>query len=270
MGYIIGSFNMHEFSGTGKHDLNTLANIILSENFDIVALQEIKRIEALNSLKSRLYGWEAKRGDNPQSGSSGDYGFGYLWNTRRVRECSKDSEPIIFSQYKSNIRIKRNPFYARFTPNGLPGGAFFEIRLINVHLHWGSQNANDVFQRKEEYRIISNDIHNYIYSHGYGNNMPAYTIILGDYNLEGAYCNLVDGQYQSVTTKQLEKTTLSSNKDEFSSNYDHFSYNEDRFSGASVIIERVDSVMKYCSNSFEKHREIVSDHVPIKMELILN
>ena len=270
MGYIIGAFNTHEFSGVGKHDIGVLADIILTERFDIVALQEVMSPVALDLLKRRLPGWEGCHG-KPGNGRSGDFGLGFLWNTRRIRECSKDSQPVIFSQYKSNIRMRRNPLYGRFTPSGLPGGAFFEIRLVDVHLHWGSEaNPVDIYQRTEEFRLITNEIHDYINTHRYGDNMPAYTIILGDYNLLCFWCRQNTKPNQAVITKQEEKTTLSSNKDDFANDYDHFSYDENRITEKNARIERVNSVQKYCQNDFKKHREKVSDHVPIKLELILN
>jgi endonuclease/exonuclease/phosphatase family metal-dependent hydrolase len=267
MSYTIGSFNTRQFSGVGTHDIGIMADIILSERFDIVALQEVKRQEALELLKKRLPGWDGRHG-RPGYDSAGDLGFGYLWNTKRVRECSKDGQPIIFQQYRSNIRMKRNPFYARFTPSGLPGGAFFEIRLIDVHLFY-----SDPAQRVEEYKLVTGDIHNYISTHRYGDNMPAYTIILGDYNLYCAYCGIITqqtGKGAKIGTKQEEKTTISSSSDKFVNDYDHFSYDEDRFVGTTAIIERVNSVFKYCKNNFEKHKEKISDHVPIKLELVLN
>ena len=271
MGYIIGSFNTQYFTGTGKHDIGLLADIILSERFDIVALQEVSRPEALDQLKRRLPDyWEGYHG-RPGNSRAGDFGLGFLWNTRRVRECSKDSQPIIFSEYKSNIRMRRNPFYGRFTPDGLPGGAFFEIRLVDVHLHWGSENNPiDIYQRTEEFKLITNEIHDYINTHRYGDNMPAYTIILGDYNLYCFWCRQNEKPNQTVITKQEELTTLSTTKDNFASDYDHFSYDDNRFMGTTARIERVNSVQKYCQNDFKKHREKVSNHVPIKLELILN
>jgi hypothetical protein len=72
-----------------------------------------------------------------------------------------------------------------------------------------------------------------------------------------------------MKTMQNEKTTLSTDNASFTNDYDHFSYDECRFDGTNVIIERVNSVCKYCGNDFEKYREKVSDHVPIKLELIL-
>jgi endonuclease/exonuclease/phosphatase family metal-dependent hydrolase len=270
VGYTIGSFNTCRFTGVGRHDIAILADIILLERFDIVALQEVFRPEALNLLKRRLPGWEACHG-RPGNGHACDFGFGFLWNTKRIRECSKDSRPIIFEQYKSNIRMQRNPFYGRFTPSGLPGGAFFEIRLIDVHLWWGSNSGqNDIKQRNEEYKLITNEIHNSINNHRYGDNMPAYTIILGDYNIVCFWCNQNNTPNQTVKTRQEEKTTLSTDKPSFANDYDHFSYDENRFSGTNVMIERIDSVSKYCQNDFKKHRDKVSDHVPIKLELVLN
>ena len=270
MGYIIGSFNTCRFTGTGKHDIGILSDIILSERFDIIALQEVFRPEALNLLKKRLPGWECSHG-RPGNGPACDFGFGFLWNTKRIRECSKDSQPIIFEQYKSNIRMRRNPFYGRFAPSGLLGGAFFEIRLIDIHLWCGSKSSpQDIFQRNEEYKLVTNEIHNYINTRRYGDNMPAYTIILGDYNLFCLYCDQNDNQNQTVKTKQNEKTTLSTDNESFANDYDHFSYDENRFVGTSINVERIDTVSKYCYNNFEKHREKVSDHIPIKLELVLN
>jgi endonuclease/exonuclease/phosphatase family metal-dependent hydrolase len=280
MGYIIGSFNIREFTGVGKHDLGIIANIILGEHFDIVALQEVFKQKALDYLKMRLPGWEAcyRRTGN---GRAGDYGLGFLWNTRRFRECSKDNEPISFENYKSKIRMRRNPCYGRFTPSGLIGGTFFEIRLIDVHLWWGSPRRDDVAQRITEYKLVTDKIHDYINAHKYGYNrndinarqqdtkMPVYTIVLGDYNLCCFKCQENEIQNQKVKTKQSEKTTLSTDNASFANDYDHFSYDEDRFNGTNVIIKRVNSVCKYCGNDFEEHREKVSDHVPIKLELIL-
>jgi hypothetical protein len=60
-----------------------------------------------------------------------------LWDIKRFRECSKDNYPIIFENYKSPIRMQRNPFYGQSTPSGLLEGTFFEIRLIDVHLWFG-------------------------------------------------------------------------------------------------------------------------------------
>jgi endonuclease/exonuclease/phosphatase family metal-dependent hydrolase len=275
MGYIIGSFDTHNL-GHGNHDINLIADIIFSERFDIVALQEVIKPELFDSLRKRLYGWDGqcdKPGNSNQGFGSKIQGFGYLWNTKRVRLCDP---PIIFSEYKDipskYSRMIRNPYYARFTPSGTPGGAFFEIRLINIHLKAILNNSNDKRRTVDEFKKITGEILRRIGDQRYGNNMPAYTIILGDHNLLCVECNEINQQPASgIVTKQEEKTWISNDDNpRYYSDLDHFSYEEVRFNGTTVRIERVDSVSKYCQNNFKEHREIVSDHVPIKLDLILN
>jgi endonuclease/exonuclease/phosphatase family metal-dependent hydrolase len=263
---------MCRFTGVGKHDIGKLADIFLTEHFDIIALQEVFRPEAVDILLKRLPGWKGSHG-RPSLDKAGDYGFAFLWNPNRVKECSKNGCPIIFEQYKTqNIRMRRNPLYGRFTPSGLIGGSFFEIRLIDVHLWWGSQSGPpDINQRDKEYELITGEIHDYINTHRYGNFKPAYTIILGDFNMVSFWCHAKEQQTDknNVRTHQEEKTTISGNNDSFANDYDHFAFDDNRFNATTTIIERVDSVQKYCRNNFEVHRAEISDHIPIKMELVL-
>jgi endonuclease/exonuclease/phosphatase family metal-dependent hydrolase len=287
--YNIGSFNTHFFSGVGKHNLDTFAKIVCDESLDIIALQEITREEALTSLLRRLpQYWKGKQKSPPSFKPEEDdttleegevqskerkhssLGYAFLWNTNRFRECSKDKEPEIFNHIKKGT-LARTPYYGRFTPSELPGGAFFEIRLINIHLWWGSNNAVDVGLRLKEYEIVTGDVHTYVSKHRYGNNMPAYTIIMGDYNLTLPFLgkNIIQKENIAVITEQSDPTTLS--KKCFVNDYDHFSYDINRFSesGITVNISRINSVENYCGNDFEKHKLNVSDHVPIKIEFSL-
>ena len=274
MGYVIGSWNTRHFSGVGTHDTGKIAEVILSEGFDIVALQEVKRAEAIEFLKRRLPEWEGCHGQprTRERDEEFNLGFAFLWNTKRVRECSKDGRPIIFDMYKSQTVMTRNPYYGRFTPNGLLGGSFFEIRLINIHLWFGKDLALDKQKRLEEFKLVTRDIYSSLSHRRYGDNMPAYTVVLGDYNFCAVICHLQenDTAIYFAGTKQEEKTTLSTKNEVLVNDYDHFGYNDNRFSATGVTIERVDSVSKYMNNDFDLHMKKLSDHVPIKMELILN
>jgi len=298
MGYIIGSWNTQHFTGRekGAHDIDMMAHIILSEGFDIIALQEVMRPEAVQLLKKRLPGWEGCHGD-PRSrirDSNFNLGFAYLWNTRRVREVSKEGMPSIFTQYRTKAILTRNPFYGRFSPNGLPGGAFFEIRLINIHLWYGNNLVTDKAKRLEEFKAASQYIYQSLSTRRYGNFMPAYTIVLGDYNFSAVFCQSQETDTVSyyANTKQEQKTTLprikgeakdgieakngiseetqTKNPADFVNDYDHFGYNDARFDASDVIVSRVNTVNKYMSDDFTRHRKELSDHIPIKLELILN
>jgi endonuclease/exonuclease/phosphatase family metal-dependent hydrolase len=280
MGYIIGSLNARHFSGLGSHDISKMADIINAEKFDIIALQEVKSQRPIDWLKARLHGWEGYHG---KSQSDNDYGinhegrgtglgFAYLWNMQRVRECSNDGQPEIITRFSSHIT--RKPFYGRFTPAGL-GGPFCEFRLINIHLWHGENKVIGTPQRLKEFETVTTEIYNYLSNRRYGDYMQAFTIVLGDYNFSAVYCEA----YKEATvryyikTVQEKTTTLTKPESEnpgFVSNYDHFSYDERKFFATKIVYDRVDSVSKYLNEDFTKHWKEVSDHVPIKIELILN
>lgn len=265
MSYIIGSFNVRSLRTCSP---SQLAEIILNEQLDILALQELKSPDALRSLLNR----------NLPSYYEGSYDeqmweYGYIWNSRRFIECSKDGKPDIFNQYRSTNPLARAPYYGRFTPCGLLGGAFFEIRLVNIHLHHGGNDSGiNKSIRIREFKTVADNIYNSISKKRYGNNMPAYTIVLGDYNLCCVICEQerVTSKTYLVETEQADKTTLSSTRNELVNDYDHISYSKQRFEGTEITVQRVDTVSKYTNGNFEQHRKDISDHVPIKLELILN
>ena len=63
-------------------------------------------------------------------------------------------------QIRSNVKdnLIRKPYYGRFSPAGLPGGAFFEFRLIDTHLYYGSSRAVDTSRRIDEFLTLSNEV----------------------------------------------------------------------------------------------------------------
>jgi len=79
-------------------------------------------------------------GNNPNSGTQGDFGFAYLYKRDKFRVCSEDGEAEVFREYNNFVRC---PYFGRFTPIGTVGGLFIELRLFNavcfllpiIHLH---------------------------------------------------------------------------------------------------------------------------------------
>ena len=145
---------------------------------------------------------------------------------------------------------------ARFTPSGLLGGSNFELRLINTHVIFSKptnleRTLSDYELRREELRVLSETVYRLFSSKRYGDNMPAYTILMGDYNL----CISGPGpkispeipitSTRTLKTVQAEKTSLRAlsesdtedseseeerdvidltrSTDYYSRNYDHFS-----------------------------------------------
>lgn len=309
MGYKIGSFNCLNFGrGNINKDVKTIAKIISNEQFDIVALQEIKGQPALNRL---LYELNFSRGSwkgVADDGSANDYAF--IWNTDRVdlartkaNGIERQSQPHIYKQYKIDKdkfqrRLIREPFYARFIPNS-PGMPKFEIRILNAHIRFSKgkeDNSEDdnsigaIAMRRNELSILAETLYPKVADKRYGNFLPAYTILLGDYNLNkptsGAKAPYLEEVFEinegkktkRIITEQNELTTLKkpsnepkeesdeTNQNVYSNNYDHFTYDENRFNGTSIKIEKIDTVKKYCKDDFQEHIKNISDHVPIQMD----
>lgn len=318
LGYKIGSFNLKNLgiSSLGEHnerDLQKIAEIIKKENFDVVALQEIlsggKAFISTDYTKKSIlmemgpnwdFRWaEVETGNDPRC-----EGYGFLWNKRRLRlSTAKLADGSVRTYYPRILRqgiivredMKRRPYYARFTPEGMHGGCFMEIRLICVHTYYGKDTLEDRRIRDKELDIIIKEIYPQISDRVYGNNMPAYTIILGDYNVEllrdwkegmkrqnPSYLK-ADAQdiieatawgKKKIKTVQDQFTTLkkadSLNAEKlggYAHDYDHFSFEERRFESISMKVKRVDAVRKYCNSDFDKYFRTVSDHVPIMMEI---
>lgn len=313
MAYKIGSFNMFKFSFQSdseiRKDFTKLSRIIRDNRFDIIALQEVFSPNALGRLLDYLgrFEWDGVW-DSPTSSSSiAAEGYGFIWNKRRMRLAvttlpdgtEKTFRPHIYNQYRVDRRLGqsqliRNPYYARFEPLD---GSFCEIRLINTHIMFSKGNSaynlldlGAIVMRTREFDVLTQALYNTIADKRYGNNRPAYTIILGDYNLNlrtsgatGAFLNEIvtvqdRGQIKRLITVQDKLTTLKANnagsQDNYgfsywANNYDHFTYDMDRFSSVSAVSSRINTVKDYCNDDYELHRKTVSDHVPIALKLNL-
>lgn len=310
MGYIIGSFNISKMNlrhneNSGK-DFRRIAEIILSERFDIVALQEVLTRNALvysGALKSYLGpDWNIRWAYSEGVSHGAAEGYAYLWNKRRINLVS---EPQIYDRKGARGKFVRPPFLARFSPSGLPGGSFFEIRLINTHVAYGKPdsiaNVGEIEYRRQEIRTLAEETYSWFSTRGYGNNMPSYTIMLGDYNLclsgDGPKLNeiipisetrfLRTTQHARTSLKkpveepefdpgmpdeEAQDTEVATNEcewDHYSRNYDHFSYETTLDDRATILVSRVEALGKYYNNELANYRKEISDHVPIKLELNL-
>lgn len=313
MGYKLGSFNMYKFQAYRsddkiKKDLDNIANIISTEKFDIIAMQEVFDEKPMNMILARLGARWSGAWARPNSKSvQAAEGYAFIWNTDRIELAKSVTatgvrvyQPRIYKQYKIDRKsgqkdLVRDPFYGRFKPRH----ENFEIRIINTHIMFSnggkdeheddSIQLGDIAMRKNEYEILVKNILAKENTWRYGNNLTAYTILMGDYNLNlnrnwthGPYLEEVveidDGKYSyKIRTVQDQLTTVKNrsrlNPDEpvrgYANNYDHFSYDENRFSELHPKVKRIDTVRKYCEDDFERHKKEISDHVPISIEIDL-
>jgi Endonuclease/Exonuclease/phosphatase family. len=280
MSYRIGSLNIHKRihkKSDSERDLfSFIHDFVADERLDILALQEclneseVKRIQdrALSPFQS----WKGQH-RRPATGREGDYGFAFLWNANRVKECSQAHTPSIFSAYKSEgLRLSRDPLYGRFAPKLSEGSELQqEFRLINIHLRFSDEVLPDltkisgITKRRKECFLVTGEIYRRINAPRDGSFKPAFTLVMGDYNLSVEECIANSGN-KNVCTYQDEPTTLNSNRDGYASSYDHFSFDETKMASVQFI-QRLNAVEKYFGGDYEKYYQAVSDHIPIVIEI---
>lgn len=307
MSYVIGSFNLRDFNfankssdgdnETIKRDFEKIAEIIIEEKMDVVALQEINALVALKELTKTLnfsknyyreynfvFGEDMKqKGKDPER-------YGFIWNTKRLRltKTRKNNNPSYYNNAGASTLI-RQPYYARFTARGMLGGSNFELRLVNTHILGSGTEKNrikefetlvcKILPRICDHQEISED----------GEIISAYTFLLGDYNLELNKSERSVYRIETVTetsytgkrrrflTTQEEATTLrklgnqKTIADCYAHNFDHFTYETDLEQKLTLIPQRVEVLSKYFpeyidpASKLNAYRMKVSDHVPIKL-----
>ena len=323
--YIIGSFNVRNISMNTSERIPNICEIIKRENMDIVALQEIL-LDEKNAIDAFLSKMGRDKWDmvciKPKLSKTmtavdkdlREEKYAFIWNKYRLKKVEtrlKDGqirvyEPRIFSQYKIDSfsgqkPLVRNPLYGRFTPRDL-GGGNSEIRLICTHIRFNGQKGDldpgYINMRRNELDVLVKALYPKLADRVYGDMMPAYTILLGDYNMNlksagfglNAYIHYPDGRIEikdgtsikRLATVQSSKTTLKRKQsedeyiqdDNYANNYDHFTYDELRLNAINPRYQAVDIIQdgKYSRylNDFKKYREEVSDHIPIIIKLTPN
>ena len=223
--------------------------------------------------------------------------YGFIWNCKRLRllNVPKNNNPSYYINAGADELI-RPPYYARFTARNMLGGTNFELRLINTHIRDATREEDrirefntlvkQVLPRICDHREISSD----------GEIMPAYTFLLGDYNItlnkseraiyriEKITSTQYTGKKRDFVTVQELKTSLKHPNPEeqktiedcYANNYDHFTYEIDLETKLILIPQRIEVLQKYFldsgapANMLADYRRKISDHVPIAMDLDLN
>ncbi len=309
MSYLIGSFNIRDFnfsktSGDGdavKRDFSKIAEIIIKENFDIVAIQEVNAeiaikhlTDVLNRRKNYLHEWDYDFSGKAATTINDPEGYGFIWNTKRFHllELQNKNNPTYYN-YAGGKSLLRPPYYARFTTRGIRGGSNFELRIVNIHI----QDSKDERERIEEFNILVKQVLPRICDHQevsvHNEIMPAYTFLAGDYNLRLDKGDRAIVRIESITptnytgrnryfkTVQEEKTSLRQAGEQetiddcYANNYDHFTYEMELIRKLFLDTERVEPLTKYFPEEgtpgemLGAYRKKVSDHVPIKMSIDL-
>ncbi len=306
---------MNRFGAGSIKDLETIAEIIEGENLDIVAFQEIfSGGKGLERILSYLPNWELvfatptetidpeKINEMIKQDTRGE-GYAYMWNTKRFEKVvftrlgeERVFEPRIINSLSKDVHVNcdifaRVPYYIRLQPKS---GGFFELRLINIHIYFGDNSITAIEKRKIEFDILANKIYPEICKNRYGTNRPAYTIAMGDYNLnifsppiqtqDNCFLTQVythyDGQEISeILTIQDQLTTLKKSDDgleevdgwdmdnALANNYDHFTYSPQMAPFKRVSCSAIDAINNYYAGLGVYYFQFISDHLPIVMEI---
>lgn len=312
----VASFNVKGLSVNNetaikKRDIKAMADCI--REYDIVALQEMRfpkfrtksyiaspremplLFELGSYWRGKMVYYESDRNDETYEIDPRHEGFAFLWNTRKVDLAEDESDDSLTHNYKpgvDGITLKRDPAYARFKLKRRP----VEIRVINVHIISKEPSENSIRtpvnfgdlneMRNREFDIIAGQIYKQINDAKlHKGNAHAYTIIIGDYNLnlEGHgvdkeclpqiryYNRHGEREYGSVNvikTVQEERTTIKKEGDGYTNNFDHCSYNVDKTEHVISQYGRSTCLNDKTPEEIKQFRDTVSDHVPIFVTII--
>ena len=267
MSYRICSFNvLRSVRGDDKDRkfFDFIKKLIYKERIDIFAFQEATNINFIESVLRNISSYFS----HWNGGALHNSNLAFVWNSNRVEECSRRHEPRIFSDYRSDTRMFREPAYGRFRPVDFKLNC--EFRLINIHIkHGGDDSAESINTRKLECDLAKGVIYQTIDKPSTGKDGSfnrVFTVVLGDYNLDCDTCNTRGPE--NIRTFQDEKTTLKKDGPGYKNSYDHFSYDiKNNGTVPRNPPSRIDAVKDYFQDDFTLYRKEVSDHVPVKLEI---
>lgn len=186
MPYKIGSFNLHNAGQNTKEEkLKMIAHIIQSEQFDLVALQEVfcNFAQSRNTISYDDYSednsdkypplsgiiknlgskWKGFFTAPPQSRDAKE-GYAFLWNTDKfdlpVNTIGRKFYPRIINNYTwidstQKRQLIRNPLYGRFI---VKDGQYLELRIINTHIRFSKDAGKNSDNQDEQNELSLSDV----------------------------------------------------------------------------------------------------------------
>lgn len=268
MSYAICSLNVHKSKRDDENDREFYAflnDLVRDEQIAIFAFQEAWNINFLSGVKKNL----RSRSCSPWKGEPvTNSELAFIWNPDRVAEISMSPELEVFTGYTSDQHLVREPVRAIFTPVDFRLNC--EFRLVNIHAWHGGNDIQKnikIEKRKVECELAKGVIYQAVdkpFTGKDGSFRSVFTVILGDYNLDCGSCN--ECGPEMIRTFQEEKTTLKK-EEGYCSSYDHFSYHAESTVPRGMP-SRIDAVSRYFNGDFAGYGKKISDHVPVKIELL--
>ena len=192
----IATWNMHVFAPRPAIKLDTIAGIINSSRFDVIAMQEIREEgQEVDALLAQLGSSWRRSSFSPLTGNHERFVF--IYNADHVGEIgpAKSIDAADASQFN------RVPFEDEFQ-----AGAF-QFTLVTCHLYYGEGSAGEK-KRSHEAEMLAQ------YAKAEDGHLPG-LIVLGDFNeMNGAEGNLHYFRDLGFETLNADTTNLHS-KDTF-------------------------------------------------------
>lgn len=188
----LATWNLHEFSPRPQIDLRRIAEIVQSNHFDLLAIQEVRGTGAevdalLNVLGSP---WRAAR-YSPTSGNHERFAF--LYNGDRIEELGP-AQPLALA---GSSVFARTPYEDTFRAGN------FQFTVVTVHLEWTNKSL-----REQEGRTLAEmapQLESASPQH--------HLIVCGDFNEEHAHGTLHYLESQGFERLIRQPTNLSSTED---------------------------------------------------------
>ena len=187
--YIIGSFNIQHLNNT--KDFHMLAKIIKEEDFDIVAIQEVRRKHAIDEIVREL---NSRYWDSAYTSGNEEYAF--IWKKRRLKKLelrdNKENPAIVnnfhYKKEYGEAKLVRPPYVGYFTAKGVYGGCNFDLRLINSHIayskpYYAPDTVSAPEVRRNELKVITRDLYDSVNTKPIFGVRSIFTVLLGDFNL---------------------------------------------------------------------------------------
>jgi len=163
----VASWNLRFFSAKRKvpPDLGKISQILISNHFDVVAIQEVKGAgEEVDKLLNALGPPWRGTSLSPETGNGERFVF--VYNGDHVAEVGH-AHPIAVPPGE----FERQPYQATFK-SGL-----FDFTLITCHLFYGKGKASDFLRRQREAEALANYARDLA-----GSDKEKDIIVLGDFN----------------------------------------------------------------------------------------
>ena len=258
----IASFNTLHLGWKSDHrqeKIEGLASVI--SLFDLVGIQEVMKKDEVKVLVNELNNQEGeniwKFDVSPYSVGSKKYReyYAFIYRTDKVKKIRKGK---FYPEKERGKYFMREPYGAKFQIGD------FKFTYVIIHAIYGNHKSQ---RQLEALQMV--DVYDYFKGVFTENNEENTVIIGGDFNLP-SYDDAFSGflKHDDLIVDAIsphQKTTIGYTG--LSSSYDHlfYPYNlmKDRYTGRSGVVD-------FTNGDYKEIRKIISDHIPVFMEIKYN